>query len=269
MPLCYFCDKEGVYNPFGGQCNTCTTPICLPPPRRKDKRFHGEHCRCGCEKPYCKPHLSSHAFHTEKSDPSKCFPGTSSSLGGGTLRTTLGILSHQESQELDRVSTEALNDFLNTINPGNTALLAEIAGRGDQQWVVDRKRWGVADQQFVSFAPSFFSPERLAHVFNLAASTLGNVFLAYGDAAYPMVADEQIAQALPSLAAWAEKQASWHMAEAIQKLLSNMAPGIPYWTMGDAFELDLPPVSDKERALWVLEATIAQPMRSAFLELSE
>jgi hypothetical protein len=267
MSVCYFCDKEKVYNPFGGQCSTCSTPVCLPPPRRKDKRFHGERCRCGCQKPFCKPHLSSHAIYTErKSDPSDCFPETSGALGGGTLRTTLQLLSRGNAfQQPDAMTAEDLSDFLNTITPGNTALLAELAGHGDRQWEVDRERWDVADEGFVAFAPSFFTRDRTAHIFNLAASTLGNIFLAYGEGARSMVDDEHIAQALPGLAAWVESKAAWRLAEAIQNLLGNIAPNISYSTVGNSFELDLPPGSAAERVRWISEAKIAQPMKSAFM----
>jgi hypothetical protein len=122
---CAICSQQGLQLAGNATCVECGIAVCVRPPQRRDKVFHGDRCTCGCSHFVCETDLVRHA-RKHGGTPTSCFGylAMSISLGAwGTSSAPAGGVSGPTSSTLvGPADVVALNRFLNCVTPGHEAL---------------------------------------------------------------------------------------------------------------------------------------------------
>jgi len=182
-----------------------------------------------------------------------CFTNFSSSIGGGTLLKSARLIS-SGNPTLTQEDVDSFNEFLNCVRPGAAALSSLLAGREPfGLWTIETEHWGEAKEIFAAFTPKFYSPERVAVVFTLAAQTLGNAVGNFGKKIIVPMVEEQLEQVLVDLAHWAEGEGKDKDFEHLaRQLITDKNNGQGIQTLADIFKRGVPP-QPLNVANWILQ----------------
>ncbi|HEU0016218.1 MAG TPA: hypothetical protein VFQ45_21240, partial [Longimicrobium sp.] len=171
MP-CLYCSEEGFSIGHHGACIHCNSAVCVAPGGRRDRRFHGENCVCGCDGLFCLKHFVAHAQDEHgMADGAACFPrlwtriGIRGIRGGAALRARVG-----SPPEAAHDATE----FLNTIRPGHEAL--RQAARELPGVAREYPEWGNRGEPKIIFEPAFFNDAVAETVVAQAADAVGAAY---------------------------------------------------------------------------------------------